>query len=435
MRLTDGYKRYVLAALTLVYTMSLLDQVLMALVLQPIKEDMHLSDTQLGFLTGIAFGLFYSTLGVPFARWADRGNRTIITSVAVALWGTTVMACFFVTTFVQLVLARVAAAIGASGCMPPTYSMVGDYFPGSAGRTQAMTIYMLSNPLSNLISFVLGGWLNERYGWRVTFLVLGVPALFMALIVKLSVAEPRLLTVPSNLLKSTPPRLADVLRHLWQQRSIRHLSIALVLLYTMGLGMGPWYAAFMMRSHAMGTTELGLWLGLIFGVIGVAGIFLGGFVAARWFSDNERGQMRLSALAIGLTVPCFILFLFAPHKYEALAAMVPLAVAFNFFLGPVIALMQRLVIDESRATTMAVVMLLANLIGMGVGPQAVGILSDALVPLLGNGSLRIAMLIVSCMALWGACHLWLAGRTLAVDLSSIAGQPRVTQAAPVEIVT
>jgi MFS family permease len=418
--LTAAYKRYALTALTLVYTMSFLDQVLMALVLQPIKEDMHLSDTQLGFLTGIAFGLFYAVFGVPIARWADRGNRNTITSAAIALWGATVMCCLFVTNFTQLVFARIAAAVGAAGCMPPTYSLVGDYFPDSAARTRAMTVYMLSNPLSNLISFVLGGWLNERYGWRVTFCVLGIPALLVALVIRRTIIEPRTTTASVRVSSPPLPRMMEVLATLWRQRSARHLSAALVLLYTMGLGMGPWYAAFMMRSHGMGTAELGMWLGLIFGMVGVAGIALGGYVSARWFSGNERGQMRLSAVAIASTVPCFALFLFAPSKAQALAAMVPLAVAFNFFLGPVIALMQRLVIDETRATTLAVVMLLANLIGMGIGPQTVGVLSDVLMPFLGSDSLRYAMLIMSCMALWGAFHLWRAGRTVTEDLAVIA---------------
>src|SRR5215203_5688999 len=122
------YKSYVLGILTLVYTLNYLDRGLIILLLQPIKDDLHLSDTQLGFLTGIAFGLFYATLGLPIARWADRGNRVTITSMAIGLWGLTVMACVFVTSFMQLVFARVAAAVGEAGCMPPTYSLLGDYF-------------------------------------------------------------------------------------------------------------------------------------------------------------------------------------------------------------------------------------------------------------------------------------------------------------------
>src|ERR1700733_313850 len=170
---SEAYKRYVLGALTFVYALNYLDRGLILLLLQPIKDDLHLSDTQLGFLTGIAFGLFYATLGVPIARWSDRGNRVTITSMAIALWGMTVMSCLFVSNFAQLLAARVAAAVGESGCMPPTYSLIGDYFPAATERTRAMAIYMLAGPLAAIVSFVLGGWLNELYGWRVTFFVMG----------------------------------------------------------------------------------------------------------------------------------------------------------------------------------------------------------------------------------------------------------------------
>src|SRR5690349_1463529 len=151
---STGYERYVLATLTLVYTLNYLDRGLIILLLQPIKEDLHLSDTQLGFVTGIAFALFYATLGLPIARWADRGNRVTITSIAIGLWGLTVMVCLFVSNLVQLVLARIAAAVGESGCMPPTYSLVGDYFPAPAARTRAMAIYWLASPLALLISLI-----------------------------------------------------------------------------------------------------------------------------------------------------------------------------------------------------------------------------------------------------------------------------------------
>jgi MFS family permease len=425
-----AYKRYVLLMLTLVYTITSLDQVLMALVLQPIKQDLRLSDTQLGFLTGIAFGLFYATLGLPIARWADRGNRTAIAALAIALWGATVMACLFVTNFTQLVLARVAAAVGGAGGMPPTYSLVGDYFPEPAERTRALTIYMLASPLSNLLSFIAGGWLTERYGWRWTFCLMGMAGLLLALPVGVTIREPRR---NSALMSHEPsPRFGEVLITLWRQKAVRHLSIALILLFTMGLGMGPWYAAFMMRSHGMTTSELGLWLGLIFGLVGMGGILLGGYVAARWFTRDERGQLGLSALAITATVPCVALFLFVPGKYQALAGMVPVALTFNFFLGPVIALMQRLVFDDMRATAIALVMMLATLIGMGVGPQIVGILSDLLAPAFGNDSLRYAMLLMSSVAFWGAYHLWRAGRTVARDLLAIsnAAPPVVRLAAP-----
>lgn len=415
-----AYKRYVLSTLTAAYTLSFLDQGLITLLLQPIKEDLHLSDTQLGFLTGIAFGLFYSILGLPIARWADRGNRVTITSIAIALWGGAVMSTLFVTTYAQVVFARMAAAVGGSGCMPPTFSLVGDYCPAAVERTRAMSIYMLANPLSMLVSFVLGGWSNERYGWRASFLLIGVPALLVAAVVKITIAEPRIHAADSSAREQHVPRFAEVLRTLWHQPSTRHLVLGLLLFYTMAAGLTPWYAAFMMRSHHMGTAELGLWLGLIFGLGGIAGVLFGGYAAVRWFAQDERGQMRFVAAALASLVPLFALFLLLPEKRYALIALMPFAVVACVLFGPTFALMQRLVVNETRATTVAVVMLLCNLVGMGIGPQVVGMLSDLLSPVLGSDSLRYAMLIMSFLALWAAYHFWRVGKSVREDLPAVA---------------
>ncbi len=415
-----AYKRYVLGTLTLVNTWSLLDRGLIILLLQPIKEDLHLSDTQLGFLTGIAFGLFYATLGVPIARWADRGNRTTIASMAIALWGGTVMLCWWVGNFVQLVAARIAAAVGEAGCTPPTYSLVGDYFPVSTERARAMAIYWLASPLASLISFMAGGWINQRLGWRATFFVAGLPAILVAVLVKLTITEPRVREYIERPPSQRLSRITDVLSVLWRQPSTRHLSLAIILLFTMGLGLAPWYAAFLIRSHGMNTVELGVWFGFIFGLGGTGGILLGSYIVGRWFANNERGQMRLSAVMIAGLVPCFILFLLVPGKYQALFALIPLVIIFSFFYGPTFALLQRLVADEMRATTLAVVMLLSNLIGMGLGPQVVGMLSDSFRPLFGDDSLRYAMLGVSLVVLWSAHHFWRVGETVKEDLAAVA---------------
>jgi MFS family permease len=410
--------RYVLAMLTLVYTFSLLDRGLIILLLQPIKEDLHLSDTNLGFLTGIAFGLFYATLGVPIARWADRGNRVTIASLALTLWGCTVMLCLFVGNFIQLAAARVAAGVGEAGCMPPTYSLLGDYFPGSRERMRAMTVYMLATPLALLTSFILGGWLNERYGWRVAFFFMGMPALLVTALLKLTVSETRLQSGRAAV--RVAPSIVFVLRTVWGQRSTRHLGLGIISLFTMGLGLSPWYAAFMIRSHGMSTSELGVWLGAIFGLGGILGISTGGYVVNRWFAGDERGQLRLSAVIIGSLVPCFAAFLLLAQKYQALIALVPLIIVCNFIFGPMFALLQRLVSDSIRATTLSIIMLLANLIGMGIGPQVVGLLSDLLKPLLADNSLRIAMLAMSSVSLGAAYFFWRAGDTVAEDLADLA---------------
>jgi predicted MFS family arabinose efflux permease len=416
--MSKAYKRYVLGILTLVYMLNYLDRNLIILLLEPIKEDLHLSDTQLGLVTGIAFGLFYAVLGLPIARWADRGNRVTITSLAIALWGITVMGCLYVGNFIQLVGARIAAAVGESGCMPPTYSLVGDYFPSPSERPRMMAIYMLALPSASLISFIAGGWLNDLYGWRMTFFLIGIPGLLLAVLVKLTVAEPRTKPGYVNTDPQSFPGMGAVLKVLWQQQSSRHLGIGYILLLTMALGMAPWYAAFLIRSHAMSVSEVGIALGLIFGIGGIAGTLLGGYLASHWYADNERGQMRLSAATIAALLPCFMLFLLPPGKQQSLIGLVPLVVVFNVFLGPTFALMQRLVVADMRARTVAVVMLLANLIGMGAGPLLVGLLSDFLEPRLGADSLRYAMLAMAFVSLWSAYHFWRVGRTVAFDLSA-----------------
>jgi MFS family permease len=417
--LSEKYKRYGLAILTTVYALNWIDRCLINLLLQPIKMDLDLTDTQLGALTGVAFGVFYALLGLPIARWADRGDRTTITAIAIGLWGGTVMLCVFVTNFVQLLLARVAAAIGESGCMPPTYSLIGDYFPKPAERTRAMSVYWLASPLATLFSFALGGQLNERYGWRWTFFIMGIPALLMVPLVKATLVEPRIQTERQRSRSLPSGGLFAVARTLWGQRSTRHLGIAVVLFFTLGQGLAPWYAAFMIRSHGIQTATLGIWLGLIFGFGGIVGVLLGGHVIGRWFSDDMRGQLRLSAVIVAVLFPFYLLFLLLPGTYTALLALVPLCVVFNFLLGPTFSLLQLLVPAGSRATALAVVMLFANLIGMGVGPQVVGALSDLLARTYGTNSLRYSMLAMSSIALWAGYHFWCSGRTVHDDTAAL----------------
>ncbi len=411
---------YALAAVTGVYTLNLVDRGLVGLFAQAMKQDLALSDTQLGLLTGIAFGLFYATLGVPIARWSDRGDRVGITALCLSLWGITMVATSFVTSFAHLAAARVAAAFGEAGCKPPTYSLVGDYFPAPAERTRALAIYLAGNPIHAFIAYLVGGWLYARYGWRSTFLIMGVIGLAVALLVRLTLADPRRAIAASGEVGPAAPSLPSVLRILWRRRACRQLCIGLVLLYIMGLGLGPWYAAFLIRSHAMATSEVGTVLGLVFGIGGIAGLLLGGEIASRWLSRSERLQMRVVALATASLVPAYIVFLLAPDRSIALAGLGLLILIFNLLLPTPYAMMQRLVADDMRATLMAVIMFLANLIGMGVGPLLVGALSDTLTPSQGPEALRYAMLALSFVALWAAIHFWKVADTVAADLEDAA---------------
>jgi sugar phosphate permease len=217
-----------------------------------------------------------------------------------------------------------------------------------------------------------------------------------------------------------------VLTALWRQRSTRNLVIGLILLLTMGSGIGSWNVAFMMRSHHMDTAQLGLWLGPIFGIGGLVGTLLGGYVSSRWYVGNERGQMRLSAASLACLLPLYMLFLLVPQRWLALATLLPIIIASNFFIGPTFALLQRLVPDGMRATSLSVVMLLGNLIGMGVGPQLVGLASDLLSPRVGSDSLRYALLAMSFVALATGYYFWKVGASVMADLQAMPHRTAVT---------
>jgi hypothetical protein len=193
-----------------------------------------------------------------------------------------------------------------------------------------------------------------------------------------------------------------------------------ILVFSIVFGIYPWNAAFLTRSHGVTASTLGLWLGMAAAFGGGGGVLLGGYVASRWFENQEKAQLRMCALSVALTVPTYLFFLTTIHTDVALFTLIPLTLLLNFYVAPTYALMQRLVHDEVRATSIAIVMLLYNLIGMGVAPQIVGTLSDLFLPRWGMESLRYAMLSVSVVGLWAAYHLWRAGDTAQEDLQSVA---------------
>jgi MFS family permease len=416
---TLSYKRYVLAALTTVYAVNLFDRGLMFMLLQPIKEDLVLSDTQLGLLTGIAFGVFYATLGVPIARWADRGNRVTIMALSMGVWGLTAIGCGFVSSYVQLVVARVLAGVGDAGCQPPTYSLLGDYFPGAAERTRAMYIWFLAPPVSCLVCFATGGWVNEHYGWRTAFVLTGILGVVLTILIKLTLAEPRARVRPTVAPPPAPPFI-NVLHILWRQRSCRHLMIAGTLLMIVGQGAVTWQAAFLIRNHGMGTAELGLTMGLIVGIGGTASLLTGSYIVSRWFTGNEPAQLRLLAFAVACGTPIFITFLTATEKEVALFALLLQTIAFTIFSAPTAVMLQRLVPDDMRATVNLTLQFFSTLIGMGIGPLLVGSLSDIFRPQLGDDALRYAMMLMSVLWPVTAYYYVKVGRTISEDIENVA---------------
>lgn len=423
-----AYKTYLLTLLTIILAFNFIDRIVLSLTLQDIKIDLGLSDTQLGLLTGIAFAFFYSIMGIPIARWADRGNRAIIISLTTAIWSIAVALCGMIGNFIQLLAVRVAVAIGEAGCIPPAHSLIADTFERSQ-RPRAAARYMLGAPIAGMIGYFLIGWLNESYGWRTTFMVVGPPGVVLAVLAALTIREPRraaqkatadLPPVPAaDATRPPQPTMAQVFASLWANGTFRHLLICWSVWYFFGYGLTQWQPTFFIRSHGLSTGELGLWLAVIYGGGAFIGIVLGGEWATRYAPSNERRQLVGVAAVFTLFIPLMAGVLLAQNLYLAFALLAVKTIVGNLPQGPILATTQTLVPPHMRAMALAILYLFANLIGMGLGPWAVGWLSDLLQPSAGQESLRYALLAFCPGYLWVIWHLWRASRTVTADVAAV----------------
>jgi len=404
-RMTDRvYKRYLLGILLLIYAFNGVDRLGLGLLMQNIKTDLHLSDTELGLLTGIAFAVFYSLMGLPLARWADSGNRRTLIAATTGLWSMAVAACGLAASFIQLLGIRIFVAVGEAGCVPPAHSLIAEHFT-RAERPRAVSIYMLGTSLSGVLGYFVAGWLNELYGWRTTFILLGLPGVGLAAVAWLTLREPRR---PSFTATRAPqrPSLADVCGTLWRNRTFRHLLLCYSVMSFFGTGIGQWQPTYFVRSFHLSSAELGAWFAVVYGTSGLAGIYLGGELAARRAANNEQLQLTVMAIACAVSTGISALTYLSPNHHVAFVSVGLTAIVGAAVLGPLFATIQTLVPERMRATAIALIYLFANLVGMGLGPLAAGALSDVLRSYFGEESLRYSLLALSAGYLWGSWHLW-----------------------------
>jgi predicted MFS family arabinose efflux permease len=411
------YKTYLLLLLALILAFNYVDRLALGIVLENIKADLELTDTQLGFLSGIAFALFYSVMGIPIARWADRGDRVLIISSTAALWSVAVAACASAMNFTHLLLIRVAVAIGEAGCTPPALSLIADHFARKE-RARATAIYGLGGPLSGLFGFFLAGWLNEAVGWRMTFVILGLPGLALAALAWFTLREPR--RDSPRTATSEAPRLSEVFSHLRRTRSFVTLLAAISVLFFFFYGILQWQPAFFMRSHGLSSSEVGLWFALMFGGGGLAGLYLGGELSTRFAANNEALQLKLTGVAIVIAGVASLGIYLASDHHVAFLLLGLHVLALNMMNGPIFGTLQTLVPERMRAMAFALIYLFANLIGLGLGPLAAGAFSDALRPQFGDESLRSALLLLTPGYLVAAWLSWRASSTIASDIALTA---------------
>ncbi len=412
---SPAVRNYALGVLVVVYTFNFIDRQILSILLEPIKQDLGLSDTALGMLTGFAFALFYATLGIPIARLADRGNRRNIIAWALAIWSAMTALSGLAQNFWHLLAARIGVGVGEAGCSPPAHSMIADYFPAE-NRATALGIYSLGIPVGILFGFIAGGWLNEFFGWRVAFFVVGIPGLLLAILVRWTLREPNRGMAEGREASVDQPGVMETFTYLYKKKSFRHMAIGGGLTAFVGYGIVTWVPSFLIRSYGMETGEVGTYLGLILGIPGGIGIALGGYLADRYGAKDPRWYLWVVSVALLIAVPITIGVYLSNSATASLLFLILPVLLGNFYQATTFSQAQGLVPLRMRAVAAAVLLFILNIIGLGAGPQVVGIVSDLLAPTYGDESLRYALLILSFVNIWAAYHYFVAGKTLKADL-------------------
>jgi MFS family permease len=412
---------YVLAVLAATYAVNFLDRQVVNILAESIKRDLQISDTQLGLLTGTAFGLFYSLLGLPIARLADRYSRVRIITIALALWSALTAACGIAQNYVQLFLMRLGVGVGEAGGTPPAQSLIADYFPQEQ-RTFAMAVFALGLPFGSFCGFLLGGIVDAGWGWRTAFVIAGVPGVFLAVLVALTLKEPpRGMSYPGaaalrDRLEPAPLRVS--LAEIFARRSF----IRLVLGGTCGIFIvyvtNAWLPSFLIRLHGLDSASVGGWIAFCVGVGGLIGSLGGGWLATRLKRRFARAEVWMIATSTALTAPALLWTLFASSTQFALAGMFVLYALSYVWIGPTSALIQRVTPIRSRTLAAALQLSIANVIAMLFGPPSIGYLSDRLQSVFAVESLRYALGATAIVSILGAAVYWSAGRHLLRDLES-----------------
>ncbi|MEO1041631.1 MAG: MFS transporter [Pseudomonadota bacterium] len=408
------YRGWILSVLILVYTFNFIDRQIIGILAIPIKAELGLTDTQVGLMSGLAFALFYTFLGIPIAMLADRRNRVLIMTIALTVWSGFTMVCGTAQNYGQLFLARLGVGVGEAGGVAPAYSLIADYFP-SHQRSRALAVYSFGIPIGSATGIVLGGILTAYFDWRIAFFIVGGAGVLIAPLLKWTVREPERgrydaappVTPPTDLVKA----IREVSATLVRKPSFWGLSLGAAFSSMMGYGLFLWVPSFLVRSFG---TELPVFMGFLPGALvppdpspilfaayyygaivlvgGIAGIWMGGLLADKFGAERKSAYALVPAAAFALTVPFLIIGVLTPSLGLAFVVLlVPTALSL-VWLGPVISAFQHLVPPHMRSTASAIFLFINNLIGIGAGQTVIGLISDSLALRLGDESLRYAIL-------------------------------------------
>lgn len=403
--------RTTLTLLMLAYTLSMCDRMILSILFPDIKAEFGLSDTQLGLLGGISFALFYATMGLPIAKLSDQYSRKriIITSLVVF----SLMTAFsgMAAGFISLLIFRIGVGIGEAGVNPASHSIIADYFPPQR-RAFAMAILMLGGSFGMMFGFVGGGVIAEAYGWRIALVSVGLPGVLLALVMARVLKEPARGTYETETPLPPPPILTTAAA-MWANPAMRHLIAGSIVAGLVGYGFTQWLPTFFIRGHGLSQSQTGMLMAGVFGISGAIGALVSGKVFDRLSHGGFDRGIKMLAIVPFFTIPLFVMGVFADDLMTTILFFLIPGFAANYSIGPTIAMIQTLSPVHMRAVASAVKMLFLNLIGLGLGPLLLGMLSDMLAPHYGEDSLSIALAYFSLVGFWGSMHLWLCGRALA----------------------
>ena len=430
---SPAYRSYALVVLLLVYTVNFLDRQVVTILAEPIKNELHIKDWQIGLMTGFAFAIFYTLLGLPIARMAESKNRVWIIAGSLMVWSAFTIACGRAGNFTQLILARIGVGVGEAGCTPTSHSLIADYVPKEQ-RASALAFFSSGTPLGGLLGLTMGGVMADLYGWRTAFLLAGLPGLILTVVVLTTLREPRK-RLATDLAAQTPGKghFALTLKYLARKRTFWLIAFAAATQAFIGYGNAPFTASFFFRNHTSEIAALaahfglksagfiGLALGLIGGTAGIISSWVGGWLADKAARRDLRAYMSVPACAAVISPMVYATAMLNPSAVGALATLVIPGLLGSLWYGPVYASGQGLVPPHMRATAASILLFVINLIGLGLGPLAVGALSDFFAGPMGFGSangVRYALICSSSCALIAFGFFWAARKSIREEMVS-----------------
>ena len=388
---SPGYRAYVMFILVVVYTFNFIDRQIVGILAVPIKADLGLTDTQLGLMGGLAFALFYTGLGIPVAILADRWKRTWIMTAALTIWSGMTAACGLATNFWQLFMARLGVGVGEAGGVAPAYSLISDYFP-SHQRARALSVYSFGIPIGSALGILFGGYIASKIDWRFAFFAVGIAGILVAPIFKLTVAEPPRGQYDVKGPDAPAPTLVEIVQLLMHKPSFWLISLGASASSMMGYGLFFWLPSFLVRSFGLELLEASVFYAGILLIGGIAGTWAGGYMADRFGAGKRGNYVIIPAIAFLLTIPLYVMAILSPNLTTTFfALLIPTGLGLAW-LGPVLSAIQHVVPSTMRATASAIFLFINNLIGIGAGTVALGIISDNLEARFGDDSLRYAIL-------------------------------------------